>query len=322
MPDETVLIVDNNPETLSSLGRMLNTWGWKTVLARHGMDAWEALLGENAPGIVLADWNLPRMGGYQLFELIRKKEADGSIHLVLMTADDRPEKIAQGLLAGADEILLKPLVPDELKARLHAAERRTAVYRRTNQHRNLPPQVVCRDVLTGLWNRKSFLGVIDHQLYLSCHRKTHTGFILIWIDDLDIFQSMYGEDITQRLFLRLAREIQLSLRSYDYLGRTARDQFLVMLPECNLEQALIKAEGMQNCVEKASRGLAEDFFTLTASVGVTAASQKTELDAAGLVHQLERKLIQSGSYGRRCIAASEPVLASCLPLPGQSTQGV
>ncbi|MBN1267355.1 MAG: diguanylate cyclase [Anaerolineales bacterium] len=311
MTAETILIVDDNPDTLHSLDRMLTTWGWKTVLARFGMEAWGILLREDAPLIVMVDWNMPRMDGIQLCEMIRMKAVDRCIYLILMTVEDRPEISAEGLLAGADEILFKPIYPDELKARLHAAGRILASCRKA-QDQDSSLLIVSRDELTGLWNSKGVLRVMDHQLHRACRRQEHTGLILLWLDDFEMFNSLWGEDISQRIVLRTARELQISLRSYDELGRTAPDKFLAVLPDCTLEQALILAERLQKCVETSGEGYIDESYPLTASAGVTAASAHSFLDAVELVHLLERTLARSGRYARRCIASSEPALAPFL----------
>ncbi|HZL34098.1 MAG TPA: response regulator [Tepidisphaeraceae bacterium] len=117
-----VLIVDDDPIALEILRDTLGDLGHDVRSAVNGREALE-VLGRDDCQLVISDWEMPQMNGIELCHAIRASASDGYIYVILLTSHDTIAERVRGLSAGADDFIAKPFEPDELRARLHAAER-------------------------------------------------------------------------------------------------------------------------------------------------------------------------------------------------------
>ena len=93
------------------------------VTAEDGQAALDILSQDNAPSLAIIDWMMPRMDGLQVCQQVRLQTKRPYTYLVLLTAKSQKEEIAAGLEAGADDYVIKPFDPDELRARLTVGQR-------------------------------------------------------------------------------------------------------------------------------------------------------------------------------------------------------
>lgn len=119
-----VLIAEDDPTMRLLLGEVLVQCGHTVQKACvDGQEAWEAWTAAPPPLMVL-DWQMPRLDGLELCRRVRAAPHGDETFILLVTARDRTEDLAEVLDAGADDYMPKPLVPDRLRARLRIAERR------------------------------------------------------------------------------------------------------------------------------------------------------------------------------------------------------
>lgn len=120
MPNETILVVDDEANIRDLARLYLEKDGYKVILAQDGAQALK-LVKENEPGLIVLDLMLPEVDGW---EVCRQVRADSNVPILMLTArDDDIDKIV-GLEMGADDYLTKPFNPRELVARVRAILRR------------------------------------------------------------------------------------------------------------------------------------------------------------------------------------------------------
>jgi len=117
-----ILIAEDERITRRNLHRQLEKWGHDVVAAEDGAEAWD-LLQEKDIRIVITDWVMPRMDGLQLVERIRGRTNARYIYVILLTSKTEKQDIVEGMDAGADDFLSKPVDRNELQARLRAGIR-------------------------------------------------------------------------------------------------------------------------------------------------------------------------------------------------------
>ncbi|KUJ78188.1 fused response regulator/phosphatase [Ruegeria marisrubri] len=117
-----VLVVDDSRLQRRILVGSLRKWGFEVVEADCGETAME-LCRADPPDLVLSDWVMPGMSGLEFCQAFRRLEANDYAYFILLTAKSEKNEIAQGLDAGADDFLVKPLGADELRARISAGAR-------------------------------------------------------------------------------------------------------------------------------------------------------------------------------------------------------
>jgi sigma-B regulation protein RsbU (phosphoserine phosphatase) len=98
-------------------------WGFSVVTAEDGEAALAILESDDAPPLAIVDWMMPKMDGLEVCARVRKHSNRPYVYLVLLTAKSQKEEIAAGLQAGADDYVIKPFDPDELRARLTVGQR-------------------------------------------------------------------------------------------------------------------------------------------------------------------------------------------------------
>jgi len=98
-------------------------WGFSVVTAEDGEEALSILESDDAPPLAILDWMMPKMDGLEVCARVREHANRPYVYLVLLTAKSQKEEIAAGLQAGADDYVIKPFDPDELRARLTVGQR-------------------------------------------------------------------------------------------------------------------------------------------------------------------------------------------------------
>jgi DNA-binding response OmpR family regulator len=123
----TILVVEDSPELVALLRRVLREQGFKVRSARDGESGLASAL-DNQPDLLILDVGLPKRNGFEVIEELRRQGVNAPT--LMLTARARVADRVTGLDAGADDYLVKPFDNDELVARVRALLRRSAVHGR------------------------------------------------------------------------------------------------------------------------------------------------------------------------------------------------
>jgi DNA-binding response OmpR family regulator len=118
-----VLLAEDEPVTRRLLEAQLVRAGYQVVPVSDGAAAWELLQGPDAPPLAVLDWNMPGLDGPEVCRRLRTLDKRGYTYTLLVTARNEKSDVVEGLSAGADDFVSKPVDPEELKARLRTGER-------------------------------------------------------------------------------------------------------------------------------------------------------------------------------------------------------
>jgi DNA-binding response OmpR family regulator len=114
---ETILIVEDNPETLELLRRIMERDGYETILANDGEKGLN-YASRYMPDLIILDRLMPKLNGLQVCRKLKEKENTRHIPIVFLTILDSEQDVIDGLKAGADDYITKPFSPDELSVRI------------------------------------------------------------------------------------------------------------------------------------------------------------------------------------------------------------
>jgi DNA-binding NarL/FixJ family response regulator len=128
MGDQTILVVDGDPDFRREASRALAATGFRTLEAETGEEALRAIAGEAGIVLVVLEVRLEDVSGYEVCRQLRQDRGDALP--IIFVSGDRTESFDRvaGLMLGADDYLAKPLDPDELVARVRRPLRRMAVW--------------------------------------------------------------------------------------------------------------------------------------------------------------------------------------------------
>ncbi len=119
-----ILIAEDNRIQRHWLKEVLTAWDHDVITACDGEQAWQVLSQENAPRLVILDWIMPGMNGVKICRKLRETYQSRPTHIILLTGKKKSkENLVEGLRAGADDYLTKPVDQDELRARIQSGIR-------------------------------------------------------------------------------------------------------------------------------------------------------------------------------------------------------
>ncbi len=116
-PRTRLLVVDDEPDFLRLMTQRLTSWGYEALTATSASEGWR-LAKEQLPDLILLDVMMPKMKGRELCELLKAHPQTRDIPVMLLTALGLPDHIKAGLDAGAEDYLVKPFDPEDLKDRI------------------------------------------------------------------------------------------------------------------------------------------------------------------------------------------------------------
>jgi diguanylate cyclase (GGDEF)-like protein/PAS domain S-box-containing protein len=118
-----VIVADDDPASRRLVQHQLQKRGLDVYVAANGTEAWDLLQSGDAPTIAILDWVMPGPDGIELCRRIRSLKRKNYIYAILLTGKDDRQSLIEGLQAGADDYVCKPLDPFELEARVNVARR-------------------------------------------------------------------------------------------------------------------------------------------------------------------------------------------------------
>ena len=222
-----ILIVENDPTDQALMISALREDGYDIAVAASGQEALELYSHEFFP-IIITDWLMPEMDGLELARLIRNMNIKQYIYIILMSGRDTKADLVEGLAAGADEYLVKPIHLLELRMRLKNACRVLDLERSLKKSLAEVHELSIRDPLTGLFNR----GYMDTQLLFEIKRTCRYGHSLsLIICDIDHFKAVndtYGHLAGDEALVSCAEFMPESTRhGVDWLVRFGGEEFVV-----------------------------------------------------------------------------------------------
>ncbi len=118
-----VLIAEDDRVTGEILARTLQRWNHETTVVGDGGKAWEYLRASTSPTLAILDWMMPEMDGPEVCRRVRADLPLANMYLLLVTAREGRSDVIVGLDAGADDYIIKPFDPEELRARISVGVR-------------------------------------------------------------------------------------------------------------------------------------------------------------------------------------------------------
>ena len=294
-----VLVIDDSPVYRRLMAGYLREWGFEVTAAENGAEGWKILGQPNSPNLVLLDWIMPGMDGVELCRKLRaQRSSDLYVYMILVTSKENPTDLLKAMEAGVDDYLAKPFNEQELRARLLVGQRIVGLQRELIEARESMHHATTYDRLTGLLNRQEIVEFLRRELARSSREKKPVSIILADIDLFKMVNDQLGSLAGDEVVKEVGRRLRSRLRAYDGVGRYGGEEFLLVLPGCDLTSALIRADQVRSFVSsKPVEGLAKS-RTVTVSMGVAVASGDTDADIQLLLNQADAGLFKAKRNGR------------------------
>jgi two-component system chemotaxis response regulator CheY len=112
------LIVDDSRATRGIIRKILSEIGFEVFEAQHGLEALERLKEMGHADVLLVDWNMPEMNGYDFLCSVRANPLYDKVPLMMVTSETEMSQMAKALKAGANEYIMKPFSKEVIVEKL------------------------------------------------------------------------------------------------------------------------------------------------------------------------------------------------------------
>jgi two-component system, cell cycle response regulator len=294
-----VLIADDSKTSRLLLRSALERWGYNVVTAEDGIQALEELTRPDGPSLAILDWVMPGFTGPEVCKRIRAIRREPYTYILLLTSKNTKTETIEGMESGADDYIVKPFDEPELQVRLRAGKRIVELQLELLRAREELRERANKDLLTMLPNRSAIATILQHELD-RCHRDhRQVGVILLDIDHFKRINDTYGHFAGDAVLRETALRLRQNMRPYDEVGRYGGEEFLVVLPNCDLQQATLQAERMRSKLQSAAMLVDGAELRISASFGVTVSDQ-SERNPDVFVRVADEALYQAKASGRNC----------------------
>jgi two-component system cell cycle response regulator len=300
-----ILVADDDASSRLITTVALRSLGHECHTVSDGAQAWEAFQSRH-PDVVISDWMMPGLTGIELCRDIRCEPADYYPYFIMVSAQGDLDQILEGMTAGADDYLVKPLDTADLQTRLVAAARVTSLHRQLADQRielerlnSDLADVARRDPLTGLGNRRALEEDLE-LLEARVSRYGHTyGVALLDIDYFKSYNDNYGHQAGDEVLRTVAAELRDHARSGDAVYRYGGEEFLCIFPEQSLATATQAVQRMRLGVA----ALAIDHVNnppgvLTISAGVAQLDSNHTRSMSDVLKEADEALYRAKDLGR------------------------
>jgi two-component system, cell cycle response regulator len=301
------LVVDDSAVYRKLIGDHLRSWGFGVTLAKAGFEAWEILEQPDAPKLVLLDWVLPDLDGIELCQRIRQAGSCGRyVYIILLTSKEGRQNMLDAMQAGADDYLAKPFDELQLKARLMVGKRILDLQEELVSARESMRHAATHDSLTGLLNRGEILEMLQRELERARREKKPVGVILGDIDHFKTVNDTFGHLFGDEALREIGRRLKSQLRVYDGVGRYGGEEFLMILPHCDLTNSLARANTLREIIAGAPVACSgkEKLITMSMGVAVSSCVGKSEIEV--LLNHADAGLYAAKENGRNRIEHFTP----------------
>jgi two-component system, cell cycle response regulator len=288
-----ILLAEDSYIERRKLAAHLTEWGFDHVAVGSGTEAIK-LLESGSADLALLGWSLPGLDGIDILRRIRKATQGSYIYTVMLTAKSQKQDRLMAMEAGADDYLLKPVDPAELRSRIMVGKRILDLQqslRFASTH----------DVLTGLLNQSEILAALDRELARGGREGKPSTVIVGDLDNFKRINETLGHAAGDIVLKEVARRLKLDLRPYDIVGRCGGEKFLIILPGCTPTSGAHRADSIRTRVGKDPIETSFGKATATISMGLTASSEKRDRPASELLHEADICLSLAKKKGGNCV---------------------
>jgi len=305
-----VLVVEDSAVYRKLIGDHLQHWDFEITFAKTGAEAWNVLQQPDSPNLVILDWVLPDIDGIALCQKIRQLDASRPyVYVILLTRRNGRENILSAMQAGADDYMVKPFDELELRAHLLVGKRILELQEKLIAARELMRIAATQDFLTGLMNRGEVLDSLNRELERGRRERKPVGIVLADIDHFKDVNDSLGHLFGDEALKDIAHRLRAELRPYDSIGRYGGEEFLLILPGCDVQTTLLR--GNQLCKSVANRPVvcsgAQRVITL--SMGIAVSDGSADYDVEALLGQADLGLYAAKQKGRNRIEHVESLVA-------------
>lgn len=285
-----VMVAEDSAVTRKFVSELLRRHMFQVVEAEDGQQALDAIVADPAIKILLTDFNMPNLDGFQLIHELRHKHEKMDLVIIGLSSAGDKYLSAKFIKNGANDFLYKPFSHEEFFCRImQAAESMERLERMRN--------MAYTDALTGIHNRRYF---IDHARTAIAHAIETQSPLSLAILDIDHFKHLndeYGHDVGDQVLVHFATNLSEMFDRFLF-ARTGGEEFCVVFPGLSQDKAAQLLEVARVQTEQAFVHTAAGDVSYTFSGGIAEMPVET---LEQMLKNADDLLYQAKDAGRNAI---------------------
>lgn len=285
--------------------------------------------------LILLDLMMPELNGFEFLEMVRNNYEYDKLPVVVLTAKNcSEEEIAHLFEVGGNDYINKPFLNSELIARIkhhirlkNATEKlyvlnnqlheeikkeellneklveRTLQIKRSNKRIRLLNRKLkyyaSHDKLTGFYNRRAFFDFLSNDIKRVRRNQVPLSLLMIDIDFFKQINDTHGHLAGDFILEKLSDLLRDTIREMDLIGRFGGEEFMILLPDTDLECAEIVASKILENVAKGTFNYENLTLNITVSIGVAQYKDPEKIDE--FVNRVDMALYNAKESGRNCV---------------------
>jgi len=295
-----ILLVEDSPTLRHATSTYIRNAGHEPIVATCGEEALQ-MVDKNPVDMIIMDVEMPGLDGFETTRLIREWLGDHWIPIIFVTGHSEENSLREGIDAGGDDYLIKPVSSVILIAKIRAMERIVTMRNQLNTANQELLHLSQKDSLTNLFNRRTFDMKADEYWRMATRTQEPVTVLLLDIDHFKLYNDEYGHQAGDECIRLISTALRRCLnRPGDIVARYGGEEFIALLPNTPEKGALYVAEHIRKTIEALHirhRGSRES-DRVTVSIGVSLANVTTGTNLSRQISQADKALYRSKHQGR------------------------
>jgi len=244
--------------------------------------------------LYIIDINVPNINGLEIVKYIRIKDLQTPI--IMITASVELSNFKSAYKNGCDDYITKPFYLEELEIRIDKLIDKTIEVKHIEQQNVNLRKLANYDPLTGIRNRRYSSELLEIEVERSKRYKHSLSLIYMDVDYFKKINDNYGHQIGDEVLIDIANIVSQKLRNIDIFGRWGGEEFLIILPETKLIDAVYTAERIRTAIEQYQF---KEVGDVSLSLGVVENNIDETIDK--FILRADKLLYKAKDNGRNCV---------------------
>lgn len=254
-PAGRLLVIDDSRTSRNELSRLLQGKGHTVRTATNGMEGLRILDRHPEIELILCDLVMPVLDGLGVLKMLAGRGELRRHPVMILSSLDEMQRVVACLSAGAMDFVRKPFFHEEMALRVRNALTLTRTLNNLNS-------LAHRDPLTGLFNHRVFVEMLQRELSRSQRSGGPLGLLFADLDYFKLVNDRHGHLVGDEVLREFSRRVLQAARRSDLVARYGGDEFTLMAPEADWE-------GLYHLAQRVRISMEEPCATSTGPVKVT-----------------------------------------------------